>query len=83
MNANIGFALSAAVLSLVIVIGAALKGQWWVSGVYLLLVAGFIARAAFGRRARRESAERQLPAPDAEPEHDPERKLRGARFKRR
>jgi hypothetical protein len=77
MTANIAFALSAAVLSLFVVVGAALKGHWWVAAVYALLVAGFLARAAFGRR-REEPAE-----PPAPPEHEPERTLRHARFKRR
>jgi hypothetical protein len=65
MTANIAFALSAAVLSLFVVVGAA------------LLVAGFLARAAYGRR-RAEPAE-----PAKGPEHEPERKLRHARFRRR
>ena len=86
MTANIGFALSAAVLSLAIVIGAALKGHWVVALVYAMLVAGFIARAAYGRRGR------SLPDPpeSAQPEeasggprHEPERELRRARFRRR
>jgi hypothetical protein len=78
MTANIAFALTAAVLSLVIVVGAALKGHWWVAGVYALLLAGFLARAAYGRV-------RDAPAepPPSGPEHEPERRLRRARFKRR
>jgi len=79
MTANIAFALSAAVLSLVIVVGAALKGNWWVAGVYALLVAGFLGRAAYGR-AR---AEPPPPPPGTGPEHEPERRLRHARFRRR
>ena len=78
MTANIAFALCAAVLSLVIVVGAALKGHWWVAAVYTLLVAGFLARAAYGR-ARKDPAE----PPPAAPEHAPERELPHARFKRR
>ena len=78
MTANIAFALSAAVLSLVIVVGAALKGHWWVAAVYALLVAGFLVRAAYGRR-RVEPAEPSPPGP----EHEPERRLRHARFRRR
>ncbi len=78
MTANIAFALSAGVLSLVIVVGAALKGDWWVAAVYALLVAGFLARALYGRR-REERAEQSPP----HPEHEPERRLRSARFRRR
>ncbi len=78
MTANIAFALSAAVLSLLVVVGAALKGHWWVAGVYALLVAGFIARAAYGR-GREEPGE----PPPPEPEHESERRLKGARFRRR
>ena len=80
MTANIAFALGAAVLSLLIVIGAALKGHWWVAAVYALLIAGFIARASYGRRARGGSQE---PPPVTGPEHEPERRLKAARFKRR
>jgi membrane protein implicated in regulation of membrane protease activity len=88
MTANIAFALGAAVVSLAIVVGAGLKGDWTVVAVYSLLVAGFLARASFGRRARREGqepvgpTERGPPAP-ARPEHEPERSLGRARFKRR
>jgi hypothetical protein len=78
VSANVAFALGAAVLSLLVVVGAALKGDWWVSAVYALLVACFLARAAYGRR--REDPEE--PAPPG-PEHEPERRLRQARFKRR
>ena len=78
MTANIAFALSAAVLSLVIVVGSALKGHWWVAAVYALLLAGFLARAAYGR-AREEPSE----PPPAAPEHVSERELKRARFKRR
>ncbi len=88
MTANIAFALSAAVLSLAIVIGAALKGDWAVVVVYTLLVLGFLARAAFGRRTRRSDAG-EAQAGEAErvplrgPEHEPERELKRARFRRR
>jgi len=89
MTANIGFALGAAVLSLAIVLGAALKGDWWVAAVYALLVGGFLARAAFGRAARRRSlddeaasGERGRPAPQG-PQHAPERELKRPRFRRR
>jgi hypothetical protein len=78
MTANIAFALSAAVLSLVIVVGAALKGHWWVAAVYALLLAGFLVRAAYGRRR----AEPREPSQSG-PEHEPERRLRHARFRRR
>jgi hypothetical protein len=81
MTANIAFALGAAVLSLAIVVGAALKGNWAVAAVYALIVAGFLARASFGRRARREGE--QPPPPPGGPRHRPERKLGAARFKRR
>ncbi len=80
MTANIGFALAAAAISIVIVIGAAVKGDWWVAAVYALLVAGFLARAAYGRRAR---TERSAPSAPAGPDHEPERRLRRARFRRR
>ncbi len=96
MTANIAFALSAAVVSLAIVVLAGIKGDWAVVAVYTLLVAGFLARAGFGRRARRELQERSADAagepehgwdetsePGHGPEHRPERELRGARFKRR
>jgi hypothetical protein len=87
MTANIAFSIGAAALSLAIVLGAALKGDWWVAAVYTLLIAGFIARASFGRRSRREQQEQQQraaeePAPGG-PEHQAERQLRKARFKRR
>ncbi len=78
MTANIAFALTAAVFSLVIVVGAALKGDWWVAAVYALLIAGFLARAAYGR-VREEPAE----PPPSGPEHEPERRLQRSRFKRR
>jgi hypothetical protein len=78
MTANIAFALTAAVLSLFVVVGAALKGQWWVAAVYALLVAGFLARAAYGRRREEPPA-----APPSGPEHESERRLKHARFKRR
>ena len=79
MTANIGFALCAAVLSLVVVVLAALKGDWWVVGVYALLALGFLARARFGQRAREQQAEQPRPGP----EHDDRRRLRCARFRRR
>jgi len=78
MTANIAFALSAAALSLVIVVGAALKGHWWVAAVYALLLAGFLARAAYGRQ-RRDPAEPPRPGP----QHPSKRRLKPARFKRR
>jgi hypothetical protein len=89
MTANIAFALGAAVLSLAIVVGAGLKGDWAVVAVYLLLLAGFLARASFGRRMRREADDGPPPSGEAEaptsghPEHEPERRLDRARFKRR
>jgi hypothetical protein len=91
MTANIAFALGAAVLSLAIVVGAALKGDWAVVAVYTLLVAGFLARASFGRRARREGQPSEAPPdpseceprPSGGPDHEPERQLGRARFKRR
>jgi membrane protein implicated in regulation of membrane protease activity len=89
MTANIAFSIGAAALSLAIVLGAALKGDWWVAAVYALLIAGFIARASFGRRSRRERQDQEQqqraaeePAPGG-PEHQAERQLRKARFKRR
>jgi hypothetical protein len=73
MTANIAFALSAAVLSLLIVIGAALKGHWWVAAVYALLIVGFIARASYGRRDGRPARGRsQEPPPVTGPPHEPE-----------
>lgn len=89
--ANIAFSIGAAALSLAIVIGAGLKGDWAVVAVYALLVAGFLARASFGRRARREGPEAHAPpeapesgaSPRGAPEHEPERRLARARFKRR
>jgi hypothetical protein len=88
VTANIGFALSAAVLSLAIVIGAALKGHWVVAAVYALLVAGFLARAGYGRRARGSATDAAQsgevsPGPPHAPRHAPERELRRARFRRR
>ncbi len=77
MTANIAFALSAAVLSLAVVIASALNGHWWVAAVYALLVAGFLVRAAYGRR--KEEPDEPPPGP----EHEPERQLRHARFRRR
>ena len=94
MTANIAFALSAAVLSLAIVVGAGIKGNWTVVVVYAMLLAGFLARASYGRRAHREQQQRRQqfepggpddgpPAEPPGPEHAPERELRRARFKRR
>jgi membrane protein implicated in regulation of membrane protease activity len=87
MTANIAFSIGAAALSLAIVLGAALKGDWWVAAVYALLIAGFIARASFGRRSRRERQDQEQQQRAAEepggPEHQAERQLRKARFKRR
>jgi hypothetical protein len=80
MTANIAFALGAAMLSLAIVVGAGLKGDWAVVAVYALLVVGFIARAAYGRRARTPD---EPEPPAGGPEHEPERRLRSARFRRR
>jgi hypothetical protein len=79
MTANIAFALGAALLSLVVVVLAALKGDWWVVGVYAVLALGFVARARFGRRAPAEQPGEQPKGP----EHEGQRQLRGARFKRR
>jgi hypothetical protein len=79
MTANIAFSLCAAVVSLAIVVLAAAKGDWAVVAVYLALVAGFLARASFGRRDRPRPAE---PGPRG-PEHEPEERLKGTRFKRR
>ncbi len=90
MTANIAFALCAAVFSLAIVVLAGLKGDWAVVAVYALLVAGFLARASFGRRARAEEAVARdalardaLAAERTGPAHEPERRLRKARFRRR
>jgi hypothetical protein len=94
MTANIAFALSAAVLSLAIVVGAGIKGNWTVVVVYAMLLAGFLARASYGRRAHREERQRRQqlepggaddgpPAAPPGPEHAPERELRRAGFKRR
>ena len=47
--ANLSFSLFAAAISLLIVVGAALAGQWVVSGVWTLLLVGFIARAGESR----------------------------------
>ncbi len=44
--ANLSFSVFAAAVSLLIVIGAALAGEWVVSGVWTLLLLGFIARAS-------------------------------------
>jgi hypothetical protein len=90
VTANIGFALSAAVLSLAIVIGAALKGHWVLAVVYGMLLAGFLARAAYGRRAREAVDSGDAPETPGEqpggsrgPAHASERELRRARFRRR
>ena len=90
MTANIGFALTAAVLSLAIVIGAALKGHWVVAVVYAMLLAGFLARAGYGRRARGPGdagGPPDDPQPPAAlrggPPHSPDRELRRPRFRRR
>jgi hypothetical protein len=77
VTANIAFSLGAAVFSVAIVALAGIKGDWWVVGVYGALAAGFIARARFGRRARR--AQEDSPAA---PPHE-ERRVRSARFRRR
>lgn len=98
MTANIAFSLTAAVASLAIVVLAGLKGDWAVVAVYAALVLGFLARASFGRSARAQSstdpgsegrprsAGEILPEDvprQAGPEHEPERQLKPARFKRR
>jgi hypothetical protein len=83
MTANIAFSLCAAALSVAVVALAAVKGDWWVAGVYAALAAGFIARARFGRRAREARAEREGESPPAGPRHEEERRVRPARFRRR
>ena len=113
MTANIAFSLTAAVVSLAIVVLAGLKGDWGVAAVYAALVLGFLARASFGRGARAASSSPASddrdrvpgrPAGGAEqetggrvgggseqetaqrpggPEHEPERRLKPARFRRR
>lgn len=75
MSANVAFSLCAAVGSLLVVVLAGLKGDWYVVLVYALLVAGFLARAALGR-PRREREE-------VAPERRQDSRLRGARFRRR
>jgi hypothetical protein len=77
VTANIAFSLCAAVFSVAIVVLAGVKGDWWVVGVYGALAAGFLARARFGRRARK--AQEQVPA---RPRQE-ERRVRSARFRRR
>jgi hypothetical protein len=87
VTANIAFSLSAAVVSLAIVVLAGLKGDWAVAGVYAALIAGFLARASFGRHARPDPPEQAGPEPEdarrSGPEHEPERRLKPARFRRR
>jgi len=89
MTANIAFALSAAVLSLGVVIASALNGHWWVAAVYALLVAGFVARAAYGRAARRPPEPSRRGSGDGDGDGDGapgaagERRVRPARFRRR
>jgi hypothetical protein len=80
MTANIAFSLSAAVVSLAIVVLAGVKGDWVVVAVYAALVVGFLARASFGRGDRTRAAEAD---PREGPEHEPERRLRRTRFRRR
>jgi hypothetical protein len=89
VTANIAFSLSAAVVSLAIVVLAGLKRDWALAGVYAALVLGFLARASFGRGARERSPEpptdegpESAPRRDG-PEHEPERRLKPARFRRR
>ncbi|HEX4435821.1 MAG TPA: hypothetical protein VH061_03405 [Solirubrobacteraceae bacterium] len=87
MTANIAFSLAAAVVSLAIVVLAGLKGDWAVAAVYAALVLGFLARASFGRGARAESSSGDPPQTEEPrqvgPEHEPERRLKSARFRRR
>jgi hypothetical protein len=87
VTANIAFSLTAAVASLAIVVLAGLKGDWAVAGVYAALIVGFLARASFGRRARPDPPEQVEPEPkdprEDGPEHEPERRLKPARFRRR
>jgi hypothetical protein len=90
VTANIAFSLAAAVVSLAIVVLTGLKGDWAVAGVYAALVLGFLARASFGRSARVRSPEPPPDDPDPAaavrregPEHEPERRLKPARFRRR
>jgi hypothetical protein len=88
VTANIAFSLAAAVVSLAIVVLAGLKGDWAVAAVYAALVLGFLARASFGRSASPAKSSSEDP-PQAEdprqvgPEHEPERRLKSARFRRR
>lgn len=76
MTANFAFSVCAAMASLLVVVLAAVKGDWAVVVVYAALVAGFLARAWLGRR-RHEEAERP-PAREAR-----ERRLERPRFRRR
>ncbi|MGO9490011.1 MAG: hypothetical protein ACLQBB_13425 [Solirubrobacteraceae bacterium] len=78
MTANIAFSLCAAVISLLVVVLAGIKGDWAVVAVYALLLLGFLARASFGRRDRRLAAERDRP-----PAPSPARRVKPARFRRR
>ena len=80
MTANVTFSLCAGAVSLAIAVLAGLKSDWAVLAVYLLLFAGFLARAAFGLRRAPERP--QPPAPGA-PAHPQERRLRPPRFRRR
>jgi hypothetical protein len=90
VTANIAFSLAAAVVSLAIVVLTGLKGDWAVAGVYAALALGFLARASFGRGSRVRSPEPPSEDPDPPgavrregPEHEPERRLKPARFRRR
>jgi hypothetical protein len=88
VTANIAFSLAAAVVSLAIVALAGLKGDWAVAAVYAALVLGFLARASFGRDASRAKSSSEDPPPaegprQVGPEHEPERRLKSARFRRR
>jgi hypothetical protein len=99
VTANIAFSLAAAVVSLAIVVLAGLKGDWAVAAVYVALVLGFLARASFGRGARAAASSSPAsdgrdhePADGPEhepvqrtggPAHEPERRLKSARFRRR
>jgi hypothetical protein len=81
VSANVAFSLCAAVASLLVVVFAGVKGDWAVVVVYVLLVVGFLGRAALGRR-RREAPDAQVDAPGpAQAGRD--RRLRHARFRRR
>jgi hypothetical protein len=80
VSANRAFSLCAAAGSLAISVLSAVKGHVAVAIVFGLLFAGFLVRAAEGRAA---AASRDTPTAQPRSSHEPERRVKSTRFRRR